>query len=367
MKLKNLLLLALLVFIVRMANAQISILSSSINAFNITPQSIMQVNVMNNDQETMVYLECKIFNSGNEQLLNVKTQPFILRKGMNALSGFNMQFGSVEYSNSNQSTYVKSMHTLPSGKFNACYVLSLLSNEPGDEYCLDLESDISSFLTLISPMDKDTIDTPNPMLVWTHSEPFNILAPGEYFRIIVSELLKDQNTESGVTSNTPIYMKNYVTTHQLLYPYDAKELEPGKHYGWQVQKLSNGVIVNKSEAWEFVFKVDKKGVQNKYVLLKSKLDAGYYTHTDGKIYFVFDEEYTSKNIVCSIFNSKREQLIPKLINEAYKENENAALAKKIGLNKYEIDLNSMNISSGMHTLEVKNEKGEVFYLKFYFF
>ncbi len=365
MKLKNLLLLALLVFIVRLANAQISILSSSINAFNITPQSIMQVNVMNNDQETMVYLECKIFNSGNEQLLNVKTQPFILRKGMNALSGFNMQFGSVEYSNSNQSTYVKSMHTLPSGKFNACYVLSLLSNEPGDEYCLDLESDISSFLTLISPMDKDTIDTPNPMLVWTHSEPFNILAPGEYFRIIVTELLKDQNTESGVTSNTPIYMKNYVTTHQLLYPYDAKELEPGKHYGWQVQKLSNGVIVNKSEAWEFVLKSDLMSRGNKYAVLKSKLDAGYYTPTNSKVYFLFNEEYTSKSLAYSIFNSKRELVQPRLRNEDSVNKSEAFVAKSIGNNRYEIDLDKMNAPTGIYTLEVKNEKGEIFLLRFY--
>jgi hypothetical protein len=365
MKLKKLILLALFLFSTGTLIAQISILSSSINSFNITPQSIVQLNVLNNDQESVVYLECKIFNAANEIILNVKTQPFTLRKGMNSISGYNLQFSSVEYSNSNQSTYIKSIHTLPSGKFNACYVLNLLSNEPGDEYCVDLESDISSFLTLISPMDKDTVDTPNPMLVWTHSEPFNLLAPGEYFRILVTELMNEQNAESGVTYNTPTYMKNYVTTHQLLYPYDAKELQPGKHYGWQVQKLSNGVIVNKSEAWEFVLKPEKNNKPNKYAVLKSKLDAGYYTPTDGKVYFTFNEEYSSQKISCSIFNSKREVVPLNLKNENNREKNGNSLEKSIGSNCYEIDLNTMKISSGMHTLEVKNEKGEVFFLKFY--
>lgn len=366
MKNRNLLLLLIFSLLIGSSSAQISILSSSVNSFNITPQSVAQLNVMNNDQEAVVFLECKIVGASNDVLLNIKSQPFTLRKGMNAISGYNLQFSSVEYSSSNQGTYVKSMHTLPSGKYNACYVISLLSHEPGDEYCVDLESDISSFLTLISPMDKDTVDTPNPMLVWTHSEAFNLLAPGEYFRIIVSELMSDQNAESGVTSNTPSYMKNYLTTHQLLYPYDAKELEPGKHYAWQVQKLSNGVIVNKSEAWEFVLKPEIQQKGNKYAVLKSKLDAGYYTPTDGKIYFMFNEEYSSKQIECSIFNTKREEITPKIKNVDYSEKVNNPLVKNLGFNRYEIDLNNMNISSGLHTLEVKNERGEMFYLKFYF-
>lgn len=350
--------------------AQISILSSSINSFNITPQSVLQVNVMNNDQESIVYLECNIYNSANEIILKVRTQPFTLKKGMNSLSGYNLQFSSVEYSNSNQATYVKSVHTLPSGKFNACYLLNLLSNEPGDEYCIDLESDISSFLTLISPMDKDTVDTPNPMLVWTHSEPFNLLAQGEYFRILITELMNEQNAESGVTYNTPTYMKNYVTSHQLLYPYDAKELEPGKHYGWQVQKLSNGVIVNKSEAWEFVCKPELKITENKYAVLKKKLDAGYYTAFNNKVFFKFDEEYNSQTMKCKIYNEKHEIIKPVfknedlVVNRKNMEYENA-LVKLCGYNRYEIDLDVVNIQKGMYTLEVANEKNELYLLKFY--
>ncbi|MBL0048936.1 MAG: hypothetical protein IPP32_12665 [Bacteroidetes bacterium] len=361
MKKINHLLIALLLSLAGISNAQISILSSGINSYNVTPQSIVQINVMNNDAETMVFLESKIFNSANELLLNLKTQPFLLRKGMNSLSGFKFQFSNVDYSSSKQAEYIKNTHTLPSGKYNACYTLIQLGGEPGDEYCIDLESDISSFLTLISPMDKDTIDTPNPMLVWTHSEPFNLLAPGEYFRMLVTDLLSDQSTEAGVITNTPLFMKNYMTSHQLLYPYDAKELQPGKHYAWQVQKISNGIIIAKSEAWEFVLAKEKVKSDMKYVRLKKSLDPGYYYAENNKVFFVFDEEYTSDKIQCSIYDDRMKEIKPTTKTDS--ENPKIDL-KEFGFNKFCIDLNDLKIKSGFYTLSIKNSKNETFLLRF---
>jgi hypothetical protein len=349
--------------------AQVAIINSNINAYNITPQGICQVNVMNNSADMQVTLEARLSNSGNERLITVKTQPFLLKAGMNTILGYNLSLASTAYGANNQGTYVQNSHTLPSGKYNYCCIITSVNSEYTDDYCEDIDAEQSAFLLLVNPADKDTIETPNPMLVWAHSEPFNLLAPGEFFKIVVAELNKDQNAESGVTANVPIYIKSYLSAHQVQYPFDAKTLEKGKRYGWQVQKIANGVIINKTEAWEFVYAPDKVIKNNKYASLKKKLDAGYYIANNNKLFFKFDEEYSSTKVNCAIYNEKRELILAKPKRDEKTETSTSAsnpLSPQLnGYNRYEINLDDLNISRGMHTLEMKNEKGELFLLKFY--
>lgn len=345
--------------------AQITILNTNFNSYNITPQAICQVNVMNYIEDMQVTLQARITNSAGEPLLNVLSHQFLLKKGMNTISGYNLQLVSSEYGSNNQGNYIKTSHALPSGKYNYCCIIKSINSEGADDYCEDIDADLSSFLLLVNPADKDTIETANPMLVWTHSEPFNLLAQSEYFKIIVAELSKDQNAESGVTANVPLYSKSYLTSHQVQYPFDAKQLEKGKRYGWQVQKISNGVIINKTEAWEFVYAPDKVIKENKYATLKKKVDAAYYTAVNNKVYFKFDEEYATQKTTCSIYNAKREKISLKLKDEEQKAKSTNIQSKNNGYNRYEINLNELEISQGMHTLEVKNEKGELFLLRFY--
>ena len=347
--------------------AQVSILNANINAYNITPQAMCQVNVMNSDQDMQVVMETKLTNSGNEALLVVKTQPFLLKKGMNTLSGYNLALASTEFGNSPQAIRVKTSHTLPSGKFNYCCIIRSLTTELSDDYCEDIESDLNEFLLLVSPGDGDTIDTRTPLLLWTHSDPFNLLAPGEFFKLTLVELNKDQSPEAGVTTNVPLFVKNYLTSHQVPYPSDAHTLEKGKWYGWQVQKIANGgIIIAQTEAWQFIVRPDKVIKENKYAALKKTLDAGYYTAQNNKVFFKFDEEYAGGNVSGVIYDSKRQLIQPKVHNDTGVENKNSTInLKQSGYNKYEINLDELNISTGFYTIEVKNAKGELFLLKFF--
>ena len=74
--------------------AQVAIINSNINAYNITPQGICQVNVMNNTADMQVTLEARLSNSGNERLITVKTQPFLLKAGMNTILGYNLSLAT---------------------------------------------------------------------------------------------------------------------------------------------------------------------------------------------------------------------------------------------------------------------------------
>lgn len=346
--------------------SQISILNTNLNSLNVTPESLCQVNIMNGaSSEMQVTLEAKLLNSTGENILTVKTNPFRLIAGMNNGFQLNYTIQSTIYSGSGQAQYIRTTHTLPSGNFKYCVSVVALTGEGGDDFCEDMVSDITSFLNLVFPYDKDTIDTPFPLLTWMHSEPFNILAQGEYFRMIVVELNSDQGAEAGILSNNPVYYKNYMTTHQQQYPFDAKELEDGRRYGWQVQKISNGTVIDKTESWEFTLRKSNLKPDNKYATLRKKHDGSYYTANNDKIFFRFEESYVSGELKCRILDEKRNEIKPEVTNEksvqAQKERINV---KSAGANYYEIDLNDLKLKPGFYELEVTNTKNEKFVLRF---
>jgi hypothetical protein len=363
----NILIIAFVTTIVFMqgkVSGQVSIVSAHLNALNVTPSTLCEVSVMNNQGSVQVMLEAQILNAASEQLLDVQSSPFYLSQGLNTLSSINIPINTTTYGSSPQATYIQTTHVLPSGTFQYCCSVKVLSAEGGDEYCEEVESEVNSNMYLVFPDDKDTVETKNPVLMWTHSEAFNMVAQGEYFRMMVVELANDQSAEDGITVNNPIYLKNNLTSHSEVYPIDAQELESGKRYGWQVQRVTNGVVTDKTEAWEFTIIPTSVISDNKYAVLKKTLDASYYIAENGKLFFRFNEEYISGNISCTIYNSVKEKILPVAKNE---DKTNSQISfKKSGFNCYEINLNEMNnISSGFYTLEVQNEKGDVYLLKFF--
>jgi len=348
------------------ANAQVTIVSANLSEFNIGPSTLCQVNLNSSQTDATVILDATLMNGAGEILLKVKTQPIKLHQGMNSAATLHISFLSTEFGISPQATYLQNHHSLPSGQFKHCIQVVTLSNEYSDDFCQDLSSQANSFLYLVFPFDKDFIDTKYPLLSWAHGESFAVLAPGEYFRVIVAELNRNQDAEAGVTSNTPVFLKDMITSHQIQYPMDSKELIVGKRYGWQIQRISNGSIIDKTESWEFTIKQNTVTKENKYASLKRKIDGGFYTTENRKLYFKFDEVYSGNTLNCKIYDDKRKVIEPIVDNEDKKNlNQSSSNVKLQGYNRYEIDLDDFGIKKGFYTLEVKNEKSELYILKFY--
>lgn len=343
-------------------NAQVTILGTGINAYNITPRAMADISISNPHPNTQAVLEAQLYNSSGELLITIKTNPFTLYNGLNMTSALNISIAGADFGLSNQANYVKMAHVLPTGQFRYCCRLFINSFDETEEYCTEVESLMSDFLMLISPGNKDTIDTPYPALVWNHSQPFNLMASGEFFRMVVVELSPEQSAEAGVTVNVPIMTQNYLHDHTVVYPMNAKELAAGKRYGWQVQALTNGVITNKTEAWEFTLKVPRSLKDHKYATLRQAYDGGFYTTENNKLFFRFDEAYSSNTLSCKIFDSEMNPVKPKVSNEASSGREMSL--KNSGYNRFEVDLDQFDVSSGFYTLEVKNEKNEKFVMKF---
>jgi hypothetical protein len=360
---KKIVFVLLLMFALPCVKAQVSVANISLMPYNITPESLLSAAIMNQGVEQQVYLTSKLYNLNNDLLIVVKSSPFSVKPGLNNGFDRNRKAIAVEYTPGNQVKYIKTSHTLPSGAFKICIeVFSLNGNEP-NEFCDEIQSDFNQYLYLVYPADKEVIATTSPILSWSHSEPFTVLSTGEFFRMTVTEIKDNQSPEEAISMNNPVMLKDYVNAHNLQYPYEAKPLQKGKKYAWQVTKLGNGTVLNKTETWEFKIAGADRKTEAIYASVKKVLDGGFYTPQNNKVFFKFEEEYIDGSITCTIYNDNREAMQVKATNQ--KEKKEPLNYKRHGLNEYEIDLDDYTITKGFYTLEVKNIKNELFLLKFY--
>lgn len=91
--------------------------------------------------------------------------------------------------------------------------------------------------------------------------------------------------------------------------------------------------------------------------LKRKLDGARYITTDNRLYFSYEEGYTSKNakLHYKIYNISN-RLEPVLASDKYQ------LPLKYGDNRYRVNVTPL--IAGTYILEVENEKNETFFLRF---
>ncbi len=347
--------------------AQVSIVSINVQPFNVVPEALLNVGIMNNGEQQQVQVVTQLYNSTNTILLVVKSAPFQLMKGLNVGLSGDRKTSFVEYSGNQQANYLKTTHNLPSGRYKVCSsIIAFQQSEKLDDFCDELEADFNQYLYLVNPLDNDTIDSKTPLLSWTHSEPFTILNQGEFYRMIVSEIKNGQSTEEAISVNNPVMVKSYLKEHQVQYPYDAKELLEGKSYAWQVQKIGDGIVLNKSESWKFNLRVRPEIIILKYVALKKQLDGAFYQANDGKVYFKFSEEYRNNGDLKFILtNSKLKTINIEIVKDIKEKGSKDVVVKlkQLGDNRFDLDLNSLK--SDFYTLEVKNEKKETFYLKIF--
>lgn len=348
-------------FVNVVAFAQLTVINVNFNEYNISPSSLSQITISNGSGSGQVRIEGKLTNSANEVLLTTVSETIALSEGVSVFGPHNLKFSQFNYSGGPQGEYIKNMQRLPSGAYNYCVqVIPISGIEETDEYCQSVDASMDEQLFLVNPYDEEVINTSTPILIWSHTEPFNLLAPGEFFRLKLVEVYNDQEGAEAMIVNTPIYYQNYVEKHQVQYPLDAKKLESGRHYAWQVEKVSNGNIIACTEVWEFSIEAKMKPEKIMYVELKTKLDGSIYIPQDDLIYFRYDERYQSSSLNCKIYSDSRKEIFTEIENEQ----EKSTNAVSTGYNSYELDLKPYKLKKGYYTLEVMNEKGELFMIKF---
>ncbi len=346
---------------------QIAIATFQIEAFSISASSIGQAVVMNSEPANVeAQFEMIVRDADGGQVLLVKTNSVTLKPGVNFLSQTPLSFERVEYGTGSRARYLKQNGFVPSGKYFYCLYVSNMS-ETGriDEQCDELVSDFMMQLNLVYPADKDTIETSNPVLVWNHDEPFDQVSSNGFYRIVVCEIGDNQNPESAIIANRPVFIKDFLNSHSIQYPFDAIKLVTGKRYAWQVQKIDNTALIARTETWEFVLRPPDEIPAPMYAVVKTKPEAGAFKPVGNKLYFKFEEDYHSSGTLTYQVRDDQKKLVSmEPVNQRGNQTGSGASMKFNGDNRYEVDLNAYNLKAGYYLLELKNEKKQVFYLKF---
>ncbi len=345
--------------------SQVKVISTNLSAYNVSPESMCNVTILGNSSETSAILTAKIFGKSGKELVSVKSSPFITKNSVFNTSSQNIKIASVSYQDAAFSEYVHLYHQLPAGSYN--YVVTIeTSDGSSDDFTESLESESSSFISLVNPSDNDTIDNLNPLLLWNHSESFKLLQQGEYFRLLLTELRTNQQSDAAINANPPQLKLDFLVKHDVLYPYDAPILIPGKKYAWQVQKISNGLIVNKSEAWEFTVKPEKRVAPTRnFVEMSPGLNTTPYNVENGRVYFLFNNEYSVGTGDMKIYVSDHKGKETEVKAQLYYDE---ALGKEdrsnISLNRFELNLDDLNLKPGSYILKIRNIKNQEFILNF---
>jgi hypothetical protein len=247
--------------------------------------------------------------------------------------------GSVfNFSNNAFASIVSQTRNFPPGEYTFCFHFYPSDKQAEDyENCFDANIQPIVPLTLISPADQDKICQKRPPLSWQPPVPF---PPSMRFRLQLVEK-KQAAAIENLLMNTPLVLLDNIPSTTVSYPSFAPDLVEGKTYCWQVTAYQAGVILSKSEIWEFTVQCSdpvKPSPNDSYRELKSLVNGNYYYATR-TLRFSFVNSYNVKKLYYEIYETEKGSTMIKHVPEVW-------LIK--GLNKVDIDLSDLDLEPGKH-------------------
>jgi hypothetical protein len=278
-------------------------------------------------------------NISKVQVLTL-TSPVITIEPGNATFPASAYANSVfRFSSNPLAAIVSQTRNFPPGEYTFCF--SFLPSDKGDDYenCFDANIQPLVPINLINPADQDKICQKRPPLSWQPPVPY---PAGMRFRLELTEKKQGQNVEN-LLMNAPLVLMDNIPSTTINYPSFAPDLKEGHTYCWQVIAYQNGVILSRSEIWEFTVQCTEPNApdpQDSYRELKS-LENGNYYITSRLLKFSFQNNYNIKRLDYSIQDIEKPEEKIKHIPD---------VPLKPGLNKIDIDLSDLDLVSGKHYL-----------------
>lgn len=342
--------------------AQVTIQTAAIESSLISPRTFFHVTLFNTGSSCEVNLEGDLFTRSGEPVLSFKTEPFRMPSGGRTAMASEFRMQVFSYGTGPMGRAAQRFQRLPGGEYRYCIRLHSSLAESHDEYCDEISVEELLILDLVQPWDGDTIDETRPALTWmmTGSGPTLDMAD---IRMVLVPMQTGQSPEQALAAERPLFMVPHVKQRTLPYPSGVTDLERGRCYSWQVERLDGSRVVDRSEPWGFCILEHVEPVQNKYVRIDRVEPGAIYEATDRKIFFRYDEPYASERVDCSIMDVEGTRVEPQLLDDARQD---ALLgARSVGVNLYELDLQPYGLKPGYYDLVVRNEKGRARTLKFH--
>ncbi|MFT3827196.1 MAG: hypothetical protein QM731_24935 [Chitinophagaceae bacterium] len=243
------------------------------------------------------------------------------------------------FSGNSYGSIASQTRNFPPGQYVFCYALLNSDKTSQDDFenCFDAEISPLVPLTLISPGDRDKICQKRPPLSWQPPIPFNA---SMRFRLLLTEKKAGESVENLLV-NSPLILLDNITSTTISYPSNYPDLQEGKTYCWQVIAYQQGVVMSRSEIWEFTVQCtepSKPAPFDSYRELKSLVNGNYYI-ANRILKFSFQNPYNVKKLIYEIRD---------LSNGMKKIKDLPEVAIVPGLNKIDIDLVDLGLNPGGH-------------------
>ncbi|HEX3933439.1 MAG TPA: hypothetical protein VHW43_02090, partial [Puia sp.] len=192
-------------------------------------------------------------------------------------------------------------------------------------------------IDLIYPEDKDKICQKRPPLSWKPPVPF---PAGMRFRLELAQKKRGSSVES-LLMNAPLVLMDNIPTTSVTYPSYAPDLTEDSTYCWQVIAYQDGVILSKSEIWEFTVQCHDPAAPmstDSYRELKSLVNGNYY-YAMSYLKFSYQNLYNYKKLQYEIYETEKGSTQIKNLPD---------IPLVPGLNKIDIDLDDLDLEEGKH-------------------
>ncbi len=283
-----------------------------------------------------VYLTVKE-NISKNVVVNMVSPLITLSQGNNQFPVSAYTGSSFSFPNNAMAAIVSQTRNFPPGEYT--YTFRFQPNDKSDDFESVVDANIQPLvpINLISPADQDKICEKRPPLSWQPPVPY---PPSMRFRLQLTEKKRGSDIENLLMS-APLVLLDNIPSTTVSYPSYAPDLQEGHTYVWQVIAYQNGIILSKSDIWEFTVQCSdsaKANPNDSYRELRELVNGNYYYATT-YLKFSYQNHYNIRKLDYEIYEteggSKKIKNLPDIpLNP--------------GHNKIDIDLSQLDLEEGKH-------------------
>jgi hypothetical protein len=263
-----------------------------------TIDGLINVRITNLGPRKIIRLDITVsqqYEESTVQVVHILTQPFDVNTGTNMVPPSAVRSAKVEVGNNPTARFLQQNGYFPSGQYSYDFKILLVATQEvliEQTFIHDLEP--AAPLNLIEPYDRDSICETKPLLSW---QPHIPMVAGTQYQVVLAEIGDKQNGTEALQYNLPIVNQRSVPANMLMFPATARGLLSGKRYAWQVTAYKDGIVLNRSEVWEFVVKCqDTMAVAAPELSYRTieDLAKGNFYMAQGRLSFVLVNSYAEQ-------------------------------------------------------------------------
>ncbi len=336
--------------------AQVNIVSATIDPYQFAPTTFLSATIYNASAPALVRLQGDVRAVGGAQVLRFRSAPLLVPSGTSRVE--RQSYSMEQFVRSGDSRYFSAGmdQRLSAGDYEFCVsVEPFAEDEMMAPYCGDQFVEDLTFMDLVSPMDGDTIDEVRPALTWILTE--GGLPVGHSARLSIVPKHAGIDAYQARATSRPMFLLDDVRPGMVGFPVSAPDLERGRCYSWQVERLSNGLAIDRTEAWYFCVRPRRRASPDRYVRVGPYVSDALAEAKDDMLHILCDEASSAEAMELRV-------LLPQgaAISDRDAARGGRPVLRAMGDHLFEVDLGPCRLKGGEYVLvllEAGRELGRI--------